>query len=76
MDSSQSQAILDSLAALSRQTEKQADIFTAKLAEQAAQVLELTEKISEQQVAIDMAKHATPSAPQVKKEQKTIQSLK
>jgi hypothetical protein len=69
MDSSQSQAILDSLAALSRQAEKQAEIFTAQLSQQAAQVSELTEKISEQQVAIDMAQNATP-APKVKKEPK------
>ena len=36
MDSSQSEAILDALAALTRQTEKQADIFTAQLSEQTA----------------------------------------
>ena len=70
MDSSQSQAILDALAVLSRQTEKQAEIFTAQLSEQAAKVSELTEQLTEQQVAIDMAKHATPLAPQVKKEPK------
>jgi hypothetical protein len=68
MDSSQSQAFLDALAALSRQTEQQAENFAIQLSEQAAKVSELTEQLTEQQVAIDMAHHATPLAPKVKKE--------
>ena len=64
MNESQSQAILDALAALTRQTEKQTDIFTVQLSEQAAKVSELTQQLTEQQVAITLA---TP-APKVKKE--------
>ena len=42
MESSQSQAILDALANLSRQTEKQAENFAIQLSEQAAKVSKLT----------------------------------
>ena len=73
MDSSQSQAILEALAVLTRQTEKQADIFTAQLSEQAAKVSELTQQVAEQQVAMTLA---TP-APKVKQEvDKSIAKMK
>ena len=75
MDSSQSQAILEALTALTRQTEKQADIFTAQLSEQAAKVSELTQQVAEQQVAMTLA---TPvNAPKVKQEvDKSIAKMK
>ena len=89
MDSSQSQAILEALTALTRQTEKQADIFTAQLSEQTAQtanfhsqlseqaakVSELTQQLAEQQVAMTLA---TPvNAPKVKQEvDKSIAKMK
>ena len=52
----------------SSQTEKQAENFTIQPSEQAAKVSELTTQLTEQQVAIDMANNATPTAPKVKKE--------
>ena len=67
MESSQSQAILDALANLSRQTEKQAENFAIQLSEQAAKVSKLTTQLTEQQVALDLARHTTPD-PKVKQE--------
>ena len=75
MESSQSQAILDALANLSRQTEKQAENFAIQLSEQAAKVSKLTTQLTEQQVALDLARHTTPD-PKVKQENESITKMK
>ena len=73
MEPSQYQAILDALANLTRQTEKQAENFSNQLSAQAAKVSKLTIQLTEQQVALDLARHTTPK---VKQENESIAKMK
>ena len=77
MEPSQYQAILDALANLTRQTEKQAENFSNQLSAQAvtqaAKVSKLTIQLTEQQVTLDLARHTTPK---VKQENESIAKMK